>query len=202
MGNKIYGYCRCSTNESKQDVAYQVEALLKKGVNPERIRYEYISGRKDSKPVLDALIEEMEEKDILMVTDITRLARNTKALCEIIEIVISKKLQLVIGSLVIDARKGVLDPMIEGMLKVNGVFSEMEAKLKVFQIKNGLDNARKKGKQLGRPKTTYEKVPKIFKEYYPKYKSGIYNKAEFARVTKLSYPTIYKYIKIVENVKC
>ena len=30
--NRVYGYCRCSTNESKQDVEYQIKELIEKGI--------------------------------------------------------------------------------------------------------------------------------------------------------------------------
>lgn len=199
MENKIWGFCRCSTNETKQDVSYQINALVDKGVDVLNIRYEYISGRKDDRPILNKLFEEMNEGDTLTCTDITRLTRSTRGLCDIIDVIIKKKFRLIVGSIDIDCRNGSLDPMIEGMLKVNAVFGEMEAKLKVHQIKLGLDNALRNGKKLGRPKTSYEDIPKVFMQYYPKYKNGSLSKIAFARVTQLSYPTIYKYLDIVEN---
>ena len=199
MESKVWGYCRCSTNDSKQDVKYQIDALIDKGVDISNIRYEYISGRKEHRPGLDALFEEMIEGDTLIVTDITRLCRNTKVLCEIIDLIIAKKFRLIVGSIDIDCRNGSLDPMIEGMLKINAVFGEMEAKLKIHQIHLGLATAVKAGKKLGRPKSTYDDIPKVFMQYYPKYKNGTLNKMAFARVTQLSYPTIYKYLDIVEN---
>ena len=70
MESKIWGYCRCSTNELKQDVQYQIDALMDKGLDVSNIRYEYISGRKEHRPVLDALFEEMNEGETLIVTDI------------------------------------------------------------------------------------------------------------------------------------
>lgn len=199
MESKVWGYCRCSTNDSKQDVKYQIDALIDKGVDISNIRYEYISGRKEHRPGLDALFEEMNEGDTLIVTDITRLCRNTKVLCETIDLIIAKKFRLIVGSIDIDCRNGGLDPMIEGMLKINAVFGEMEAKLKIHQIQLGLATAVKAGKKLGRPKSTYDDIPKVFMQYYPKYKNGTLNKMAFARVTQLSYPTIYKYLDIVEN---
>lgn len=33
--SKVYGYCRCSTNESKQDVEYQIKELVEKGIKKE-----------------------------------------------------------------------------------------------------------------------------------------------------------------------
>lgn len=199
MESKVWGYCRCSTSESKQDVAYQVDALIQRGVDVTNIRSEYVSGRKDNRVVLNSLFDEMNDGDTLIVTDITRLCRSTRGLCDIIDLIIVRKFRLIVGSIDIDCRNGSLDPMIEGMLKVNAVFGEMEAKLKIHQIKLGLDTAVKNGKKLGRPTTSYDDIPKVFMQYYPKYKNGSLNKMAFARVTQLSYPTIYKYLNIVEG---
>ena len=54
MESKVWGYCRVSTAEiqNKQDVKYQIDALMDKGVDVSNIRYEYISGRKEHRPVL------------------------------------------------------------------------------------------------------------------------------------------------------
>ena len=37
MENKIYGYCRCSTNENNQDITRQINELMKVGVLEENI---------------------------------------------------------------------------------------------------------------------------------------------------------------------
>ncbi|MCC8016362.1 MAG: hypothetical protein LIO43_03065 [Clostridiales bacterium] len=38
-----------------------------------------------------------------------------------------------------------------------------------------------------------------FYKHYPKYKNGEINKKEFSRLCSLSYPTIYKYLSILED---
>lgn len=80
-----------------------------------------------------------------------------------------------------------------------GVFAELERNIISERVKSGLENARAKGKVLGRPNTSEENIPIIFYKYYPKYKNGEINKSEFSRLCELSYPTIFKYIKIVEK---
>lgn len=85
------------------------------------------------------------------------------------------------------------------MLKLLGVFSELERNIIAERVKSGLINARAKGKKLGRPTTTADIIPEIFFRYYAKYKNNEINKTEFSKLTDLSYPTIFKYLKIVEN---
>ena len=67
------------------------------------------------------------------------------------------------------------------------------------RVKSGMANAKANGKKIGRPKTTSDDIPAIFYKHYPKYKNGEINKKEFSRLCELSYPTIYKYLDIVEN---
>ena len=69
------------------------------------------------------------------------------------------------------------------------------------ESKVGLENSRAKGVTLGRPRTTTDNIPEIFYRYYPRYKCGDINKSEFARLAGLSYPSIYKYLSIVESKK-
>ena len=90
--------------------------------------------------------------------------------------------------------------MTEGMLKMMGVFSEMERNIISQRVKSGMDNAKAKGKAVGRPNVTADSIPGIFYKHYPKYKNGEINKKEFSRLCDLSYPTIYKYLKIIEGV--
>jgi len=60
-----------------------------------------------------------------------------------------------------------------------------------------MENARSKGKQIGRPHTTKDSIPAIFYKHYPAFISGTLNVSELARVCGLSRPTVYKYLRLV-----
>ena len=199
--SKVYGYCRCSTNESKQDVEYQIKELIEKGVKMENIYFEYESGAHEDRPIFNKLLRNMVSGNTLIVTEITRISRSTKQLCSVIDFINTNKMRLVIGGLDVDCRSDNIEPMVEGMLKMMAVFAELDRKMKVYQINLGLKNAIKSGKKLGRPKTTIDNIPELFYKYYPMYKNNKINKKEFSRLSKLSYPSIYKYIDIVESKK-
>ena len=87
------------------------------------------------------------------------------------------------------------------MLKMMGVFAELERNMISERVRSGVLNARAKGKVIGRPKTTIDNIPDIFYRYYPKYKNNEISKIELSRLTNLSYPSIYKYLKIIESEK-
>ena len=196
-----YGYSRCSTNENqnRQDAEYQIKELVEKGVPRETIYIEYESGAKEDRPVFKKLLKSMVKGDSLYFTDITRLSRSTQQLCKVIDFINDGKMRLVIGSLDVDCRSDNIEPMVEGMLKMMAVFAELDRKMKIYQINLGLKNARKEGRIGGRPRTKKENIPVSFYRYYPLYKNKQINKKEFSRLAKLSYPSIYKYISIVEK---
>lgn len=196
---KVYGYCRCSTNENMQDIDGQKLVLKKMGVSEELIYWEYGSGTNTDRIQFNRLLSVLESGDTLVTTEVSRLSRSTKHLCEIIEIAQKKHIKLVIGNFVVDCSSKEIDPMTEGMLKMWGVFSEMERKMIQSRIKYGIENARSKGKTLGRPKTNTNSIPDIFYRYYPKYKNKQINITEFSKLCNCSRTTIYKYISIAEN---
>lgn len=194
----IYGYARCSTNEKMQDINRQVRELKQQGATDTTIYLEYESGMKADRVELQKLLDIVQSGDTIIATEVSRITRSTKQLCDIIELAKNKHIKLVLGTFVVDCSKE-LDPMTEGMLKMMGVFSELERNIISQRVKSGMENAKAKGKTIGRPPTTAEGIPSIFYKHYPKYKKGEINKKEFSRLCDLSYPTIYKYLSIVES---
>ena len=194
----IYGYARCSTNEKLQDINRQVRELKQRGATETTIYLEYESGAKEDRAELNKLLNVLQPQDTLIATEVSRITRSTKQLCEIIELAKNKHIKLILGNFVVDCSKE-LDPMTEGILKMMGVFSEIERNITSQRVKSGMENAKTKGKQIGRPAVTADDIPGIFYKHYPKYKNGEINKKEFSRLCDLSYPTIYKYLHIVEG---
>lgn len=194
----IYGYARCSTNEKQQDINRQVRELKQQGATDQTIYLEYESGTKADRVELLKLLNAVQPGDTVVATEVSRITRSTKQLCEIIEFAKQQHIKLVMGTFVVDCSKE-LDPMTEGMLKMMGVFSEMERNIIRQRVKSGMDNAKAKGKAIGRPPVTANDIPNIFYKHYPKYKNGEINKKELSRLCDLSYPTVYKYLRIIEN---
>lgn len=195
-----YGYARCSTNESKQDINRQVRELKEAGA--EEIFLEYEHGDSAVKEQQALLFETVKVGDTIITLEVPRLARSTKQLCEIIELVKSKSLRLmIVGSITLDCREGHADPMSEAFLQMAGVFSQLELAMIRARVKSGMANAKAKGVKLGRPQLTADNIPANFYRHYPAYKSGQLNLSEFARVCDLSRTTIYKYISLLEQIK-
>ena len=193
-----HGYARCSTNESKQDIDRQVRELKQAGA--EDIFLEYEHGDAAVKCQLSSLLEQAQEGDTIITLEVSRLARSTKQLCEIIEIIRSKHLRLVIvGSITVDCSNGEIDPMTNAFIQMSGVFAELELRIIRERIRSGMANAKAKGAKIGRPQATVDDIPAVFLRHYPAYKKKQLNVSELARVCDLSRTTVYKYIDLLEG---
>ena len=139
-----------------------------------------------------------KEGDTIITLEVSRLSRSTQQLCEIIETIKSKRMRLVIvGSITIDCRDGQIDPMSRAFLEMAGVFSSLELAMIRSRIRSGMENAKAKGKRVGRRPTTKDDIPAIFHKHYATFCAGQMNVSELARVCGISRPTVYKYIRLI-----
>ena len=196
-----HGYARCSINETKQDIDRQVREL--KAAGAEILFVEYEHGDADEKKQLSLLLEQARPGDTIITTEVSRLSRSTKQLCEIIDRIQKQKLRLeIIGSITIDCRSGELDPMTKAFLQMSGIFAELELSMIRARVRSGMANARAKGAKIGRPQATADDIPAVFLRHYPAYKNKQLNVSELARVCDLSRTTVYKYIDLLEGRAC
>ena len=193
-----YGYSRCSTNEGKQDINRQVRELRAAGA--QEIFMEYEHGDAKIKSQQAQMFTAAQAGDTIIVLEVSRLARSTQQLCEIIDLVREKRLRLVIvGSMTLDCREGRSDPMSEAFLQMAGVFSQLELAMIRSRVRSGMANAKAKGEQIGRPQVTAWDLPATFLRHYPAYQRGQLNVSELTRVCDLSRTTVYKHIGLLER---
>ena len=194
----IYGYARCSTNETKQDIQRQTREL--KAAGAEQIFLEYEHGDSAVKEQLSTLLETAQAGDTILTLEVSRLARSTKQLCEIIETVKEKCLRLsIVGSICVDCSSGQIDPMTNAFIQISGVFAELELRIIRDRVRSGMANARAKGRKIGRPQVTVDDIPASFLRHYPAFKAGRMNLSELARICDLSRTTAYKYVGLLEG---
>ena len=130
---------------------------------------------------------------------VSRLARSTKQLCDIVDIVKEKKLRLqIVGSITLDCREGQIDPMSEAFIQISAVFSQLELSLIRARVKSGMQNAKAKGVRIGRPPISQDGVPERFLRYYAGYVQGKYNMSELSRLTGYARTTCYRYARAME----
>ena len=189
-----YGYARCSTNESRQDIHRQIKEL--KAAGAEEIVFEYEHGDAKIKKELESLLETAQPGDTLITTEVSRLSRSTQQLCEIVHTIKTKRLRLmIVGSITVDCRTGEIDPMSQAFIQMSAVFAELELSIIRARVKSGMANAKAKGRQIGRRKSSKADIPAVFWKHYPAYAEGKMNVSELARVCGVSRPTVYKYLR-------
>ena len=139
-----FGYARVSKNEQNLDV--QVQKLKEAGCD--EIFQEKISGAKDERPQLQALICKLRTGDALCVVRLDRLGRRMMKLIELINDFKSKGIEFISLENNLDTSTPI------GMLLFNvcAAFSEMERELIRDRVMAGLDSAKQKGRAGGRPK--------------------------------------------------
>ncbi len=192
----IFGYARCSTNDSKQDIRRQIREL--KAAGAEEVVFEYEHGDARIKKELQMLLDTAREGDSIITLEVSRLSRSTQQLCDIVEVIKRKHLRLVIvGSITVDCRSGEIDPMSQAFIQMSAVFAELELSIIRARVKSGIANAKAKGKKVGRPYLTKDDIPASFMKHYPALVEGKMNVSELARVCGISRPTVYKYVKMV-----
>ena len=197
----IYGYARCSTSEKLglQDITRQYRELEKIGVKKENVFSEYESGTKVDRTQLNKLLETVHIGDTIACTEASRITRSIKQLLEILEYAKEKRVKLVMGTFIVDFTKDTPDPMTLATVQLMGVFSELERNIISERVKSGMENARAKGKQIGRKIVTIEDIPEKFKKYYILYKEKRITKEMLSSFCGISYPTCIKYCKMLEN---
>lgn len=178
-------YVRVSTIE--QNEARQIEALEKHGI--EKWFTEKISGKNTHRPELQNMLDYVREGDTIYVHDLSRLARSTKDLLEIVEILDNKKVSLVSNKENIDSST----PTGKLMLTMIGAIAEFERTNLLERQKEGIAIAKKAGKYKGRKPIEIE--DERFKNLYSDYMKREITKVELAKELNVSRPTLDRMIK-------
>ena len=196
----IYGYCRCSM-EKKQTCSNQHFAIKEyakqNGFKIEGWLEENISSRKPlSKRALSGLMNKLGEGDTIVVTEISRLARNLYELAGILQDAINKGVK-VISIKENYAFKNDLQSKI--MAYTFGLAAEIERDLISNRIKMSLDKLKKQKVKLGRPLGAESKCLKLSKNR-KKIKELLgkgLSQAKIAKVLNVHPTTMCRFLKRV-----
>ena len=176
-------YIRVSTAE--QNEQRQIEAMQKYDI--EKWYIEKVSAKDTNRPKLQELLGYAREGDTIHIHDFSRLARSTKDLLDIVELLNSKGVILVSNKENIDTGT----PTGKLMLTMIGAINEFERTNLLERQREGIAIAKREKKYKGRKAVT---IPD-FEEYYKRYLKREINKSELAKELKISRPTLDKLIQ-------
>lgn len=178
-------YVRVSTIE--QNESRQIEALEKHNIDKWFI--EKVSGKDTNRPKLKDMLDYIRDDDTIYIHDFSRLARSTKDLLEIIELLNSKNVHLVSNKENLDTST----PTGKLMLTVIAAINEFERQNLLERQREGIAIAKKAGKYKG---GQVKKIDdKLFNAVYERYKSREITKIQFAKELNISRPTLDKLLK-------
>ncbi len=195
---KTIGYLRVS--KDSQDVKNQKLAIHdfahKEGLGVDDFLPVTVSSRKSTRErKIDELLARLASGDTLIVSEISRLGRNVGEIITTIDVLVKEKIKFIAIKENIRLN-GTKDMQSKVMVTMFSLFAEIERDLISQRTKEGLAAARAAGKVLGRPKGSLGKSKldgreEEIKEFLSK---GV-SKAAIAKITGVSPPTLYNFIK-------
>lgn len=197
----LIGYARVSSTD--QNLDRQINRLQEFGC--EHIITEKVSGAKrENRIELETLMKKLRFKDVLVVTELSRLARSLQDLLNILKELKDGEVEFVSIKENIDTRDNNIYSKF--MLQIMGAIAEFERDLIKDRQKEGIDIAKKKGKFKGRPLKYHDKSQGKDKLIYDTVISMLQSNEtvmDIHRKTQLSRNTIYKIKKslTVEGVE-
>ena len=147
------GYVRVSTEE--QNTARQEIMLRELGVD--ELFVDRASGQNADRPELNRMMNFVRRGDTVIVESISRFARNTRDLLDLVERLTEKQVEFV-------SRKEAIDtttPTGKFMLTVFAAVAELEREYILQRQREGIAIAKQQGKYRGRPPKVYPDFERI-----------------------------------------
>jgi len=175
MNKKAIIYARCSTDERKQDVEVQLKELRdycdRKGWSYDEVS-DYGSGYKGIPENLRKVLVLVEKGlyDVMIVHSLSRFSRQHPKTTQKMLTFVTDRCRFISLQERLDSKNEMVWYSFTGFLiYMNNLFSRNLSE----KTKLGMANARKKGKQIGRPKGSKDKKSRSKKGYYIKQKEKL-----------------------------
>lgn len=177
------GYIRVSTAE--QNTIRQ--EILMKELGVDEIYIDKVSGKNTNRPQLKAMIEYVRRGDTVIVSEISRFARNTKDLLELVEMLTEKGVEFVSKKEAIDTTT----PTGKFMLTIFGAVAELEREYILQRQREGIAAAKSMGKYTGRKSKEYADFDKVV----TRWRNGEITAAKAMKDLGMSRTTFYRRVK-------
>ena len=180
-------YARVSTIE--QNEARQIEALEAQGVDREYIYIDKLSGKNTARPKLKEMLNYCRKGDVVIVSSIDRIARNTKDLLAIVEELTNKGVDFISLHESIDTTT----PQGRFMLTVFAAMAQLERENILERQREGIAIAKAEGKYTGRQAISVNMD--VFVPVVKKWRAGEITAVEAMKRLDLKPNTFYRRVK-------
>lgn len=185
------GYIRVSTEEQH---TIRQDNLMER-LKVERIYIDKCTGKDSERPELQKMLSFIREGDIVIVSELDRLARNTKDLLELVELFESKGVKFESQYEKIDTST----PTGEFMLTVFAAVAQLERKYILARQREGIEARKAAGGYNGRPFIKIDKGK--FEDTYNRWKDKKITAVYAAKSLNISPQTFYRRVKEYEKDK-
>ena len=180
------GYVRVSS--TSQNPSRQFRQLNEIGMDI--IYEEKISGATKDREQLQKMLEDLQEGDIIYVTDLTRITRSTQDLFELIDLIRNKKASLKsLKDTWLDLSED--NPYSQFLITVMAGVNQLERDLIRMRQREGIELAKKEGKFKGRIKK-YHKNHAGMNYAVKLYKEGNMTVNQICEITNVSRASLYR----------
>ena len=190
---KTYFYIRVSSKE--QNTIRQEVKAKEFNIPLENVYIEKVSGKNiTDRPVLTNLLSTLKSGDKVLVDSISRFARNTKDLIELVEMLNTK------GVVFVSLKEALDTTTSTGMfmLTMFGAVAQLEREYIRDRQSEGIAIAVADGKYKGRKPIEY---PKLWEKYYNMMHDGNISGVDVMKILELKKTTFYKLIRQYEEGK-
>ena len=178
------GYIRVSTQE--QNTVRQ--EVLMDALGVEQIYIDKMSGKNSERPQLKEMMSYVRRGDTVIVESISRFARNTRDLLELVEQLAAKGVEFVSQKEAIDTAT----PTGKFMLTVFGAVAELEREYILQRQREGIEIAKAQGKYRGRKPIQRDQFDSIVLQW----RNGQIPAVQAIRQLQISKSTFYRKVKV------
>ena len=183
----LLGYIRVSTVEQNEE--RQVRALIEKGVDVDNLFIDKQSGKNADRAKLKEMLAFCRKGDVVITESISRIARNTKDLLDIVEQLRKKGVDFISLKECIDTST----PQGKFMLTVFGAMAELERESILERQREGIAIAKEQGLYKGKPKMEID--VERFRAVVGEWREGKTTAVEAMEKLNLKPNTFYRRVK-------
>ena len=180
-------YCRVSTEQQNEE--RQIKAAIDLGIDRESIYIDKQSGKDTEREQLKALLSFCRKGDVVYCESISRIARNTKDLLNIVEELNAKQVDFVSLKENIDTST----PQGKFMLTVFGALAELERECILQRQAEGIAVAKANGVYKGRKPKEIDKNE--FLKLCAEWRQGERTAVSIQKKFSISAQTFYRWVK-------
>ena len=227
---RIYGYCRIST--SKQNIDRQVRNILSAYPNAKIYKERFTGTKIQGRAVLEKIIAEIQNGDILVCDSVSRFSRSADEGIELYMKLYERGVSLVFlkephintstydsaiknADSIKETGNDIADEFLKTTVRVLKMLAAQQIRMAFDQsqkeiddlhqrTREGIETARRNGKQIGTPKNAVLNIKKkapaiaIIRKHSKRF-GGELNDVQCSKIANISTPTFYKYCAEIEQ---